>query len=62
MYNKTPLGHTDEEEGGERIFGKSLCYTCLSVMFNLLEPEKHSIVIVVSPFTPIIEDQVSEHH
>ena len=43
-------------------YGKSLCYACLPVMFDLLEPEKRSIVIVVSPLTSIIQDQVSEHH
>ena len=43
-------------------YGKSLCYACLPVMFDLLEPEKRSIVIVVSPLTAIIQDQVSEHH
>ena len=42
-------------------YGKSLCYACLPVMFDMLEPEKRSIVIVVSPLTAIIQDQVSEH-
>ena len=42
-------------------YGKSLCYACLPILFDQLrkaQEEQHSIVIVVSPLTAIIEDQV----
>ena len=40
-------------------FGKSLCYTCLSGIFDvLLENPGYSIVVVVSPLTAIMKDQV----
>ena len=40
-------------------FGKSLCYTCLPVVFDiLLENPRYSIVVVVSPLTAIMKDQV----
>ena len=41
-------------------YGKSLCYACLPILFDRLRKtqEQHSIVIVVSPLTAIIEDQV----
>ena len=38
-------------------YGKSLCYACLPILCKTQE-EQHSIDIVVSPLTPIIEDQV----
>ena len=41
-------------------FGKSLCYTCLPDAFDfLLGCPGFSIVIVVSPLTAIMKDQVS---
>ena len=40
-------------------FGKSLCYSCLPGVFDiLLENPRYSIVVVVSPLTAIIKDQV----
>ena len=40
-------------------FGKSLCYTCLPGVFDiLLENPGYSIVVVVSPLTAIMKDQV----
>lgn len=41
-------------------YGKSLCYFCLPEVFDLLDsPPLPSIIIVVSPLTAIIEDQVN---
>ena len=41
-------------------FGKSLCFTCLPSVYDQLYPlEEHSIVIVVTPLTSIMKDQVS---
>lgn len=39
-------------------YGKSLCYACLPWMFDELHKESNSIVIVVSPLTAIMIDQV----
>ncbi len=40
-------------------YGKSLCYGCLPFVFDsLLQLEKHSIIIVVTPLTAIMDDQV----
>ena len=42
-------------------YGKSLCYACLPGTFDLVHhctPEESSIVVVVTPLTAIIEDQV----
>ena len=43
-------------------YGKSLCYACLPIIFDHLlgipQGDPQSIVIVVSPLTAIIEDQV----
>ena len=44
-------------------YGKSLCYTCLLLLFDhlyQLEDSQRSIVIVVMPLTAIMEDQVSQ--
>ena len=42
-------------------YGKSLCYACLPWVFdNLYSIEKPSIVIVVSPLTAIMIDQVCD--
>ena len=42
-------------------YGKSLCYTCLPWVFdNLYSIEKPSIVIVLSPLTAIMIDQVCD--
>ena len=39
--------------------GKSLCYACLPQVFDsMLQPVEPSIVIVVTPLTAIMEDQV----
>ena len=43
-------------------YGKSLCFGCLPLVFDKLlgkEGEDKSIVVVVTPFTAIIKDQVS---
>ena len=41
-------------------YGKSLCYGCLPLVFDILHhPAKHSIVCVITPLTAIIQDQVS---
>ncbi len=40
-------------------FGKSLCYACLPLAFQLLEGNQgKQIVIVVTPLTAIMKDQV----
>ena len=40
-------------------YGKSLCYGCLSWLFDkICDSPEPSIVIVVTPLTAIIEDQV----
>ena len=40
-------------------YGKSLCYACLPEMFDsILQPEEPSIVIVITPLTAIMDDQV----
>ena len=46
-------------------FGKSLCFACLPIVFNKLlgsVGEERSIVVVVTPLTAIIKDQVSVLH
>ena len=43
-------------------YGKSLCYACLPRMFDELHKENNSIVIVVSPLTAIMIDQVCIHN
>ena len=40
-------------------FGKSVCYGCLPVVYDILRSKKNSIVIVVSPLVAIMKDQVS---
>lgn len=44
-------------------FGKSLCYQCLPTMFDLMNrPESDSpwsVIIVVSPLSALMEDQVT---
>ena len=40
-------------------FGKSLCYACLPLIFDKIEPDLKSIIIVVTPLTAIMKDQVS---
>ena len=39
-------------------FGKSLCYGCLPGVFSKLRRKDKSIVIVVSPLTALMQDQV----
>ena len=43
-------------------YGKSLCFGCLTLVFDQLlgkEGEDKSIVVVVTPLTAIMKDQVS---
>ena len=40
-------------------YGKSLCYACLPGVFNQILGVTTSIVIVITPLTSIIKDQVS---
>ena len=40
-------------------YGKTLCYAVLPVAFDLLQPGCKSIVVVLSPLTAIMKDQVS---
>ena len=41
-------------------YGNSLCYGCLSLVFDILHhPTKPYIVCVITPLTAIIQDQVS---
>ena len=43
-------------------FGKSLCFACLPIVFDKLlgsVGEERSIVVVVTPLTAIMKDQVS---
>ena len=39
-------------------YGKSLCYMCLPVAFDLMNQTEGSIVVVITPLTRIMEDQV----
>ena len=40
-------------------YGKSLCYGCLPLAYDILyQPPEPSVVAVVTPLTAIIEDQV----
>lgn len=42
-------------------FGKSLCFACLPSMFDQLLPlDEPAIVLVVTPLTAIMKDQVSK--
>ena len=41
-------------------YEKSLCYACLPLLYDQLCSQSHnSIVVVISPLTAIIDDQVS---
>ena len=40
-------------------YSKSLCYTCLPMAFDNILRTKGSIVVVITPLTAIIKDQVS---
>ncbi len=40
-------------------YGKSLCYSCLPHAFDLLSGQLGSLIVVVSPLTALIRDQVS---
>jgi len=42
-------------------FGKSVCYGCLPVAYDILSSKKNSIVIVVSSLATIMKDQVSTY-
>ena len=39
-------------------YGKSLCYSCLPFAFDILEETSGYMVVVVSPLTAIMKDQV----
>ena len=39
-------------------YGKSLCYMALPFLFDTMGSEEGSIIIVVTPLTAIIKDQV----
>ena len=40
-------------------YGKSLCYSCLPYTFDMLLPDREpAIVVVVTPLTAILKDQV----
>ncbi len=39
-------------------YGKSLCYACLPFAFKEFDKESKPIVIVVTPLTAIMKDQV----
>ena len=41
-------------------YGKSLCYTCLPVAFNLMNETEGSIIVVITPLTAIMKDQVKQ--
>ena len=40
-------------------YGKSLCYAVLPMVFDRLLGTKDSVVVVITPLTAIIKDQVS---
>ena len=40
-------------------YGKSLCYAVLPMVFDRLLGAKDSVVVVITPLTAIIKDQVS---
>ena len=40
-------------------YGKSLCYAILPLVFDRLQGTNNSVVIVITPLTAIIKDQVS---
>ena len=40
-------------------YGKSLCYAVLPLVFDRLQGTNNSVVIVITPLTAIIKDQVS---
>lgn len=44
-------------------FGKSACFQCLPLLYDVLAPVKDgpSIIIVVTPLTAIMKDQVSSY-
>ena len=39
-------------------YGKSLCYMALPFLFDAMGSEEGSIIVVVTPLTAIIKDQV----
>ena len=41
-------------------YGKSLCYMCLPVAFDLMNETQGSIVVVITPLTVIMKDQVKQ--
>ena len=40
-------------------FGKSICYGCLPMVFDLIKQRKGSIVVVISPLIALMKDQVA---
>ena len=43
-------------------YGKTLCYACLPGIFDELSGNQSSIVVVISPLTAIMKDQVHGNH
>ena len=41
-------------------FGKSMCFQCLPLLFDQLKEDSHNIVLVVTPLTAIMKDQVRQ--
>ena len=41
--------------------GKSLCYVILPLLFNTIQPGRHSIIIVVSPLKCLMQDQCTKY-
>ena len=41
-------------------YGKSLCYGCLPLVFDLLDKRQGSIIVVVSPLIALMKDQVGK--
>ena len=41
-------------------YGKSLCFACLPYIFDKLYQSTNSIIVVITPLTAIINDQVSK--
>ena len=47
------------------VFGKSSCFACLPIVFDKLlgsVGEERSIIVVATPLTAIMKDQVSEFY
>ena len=60
------LGYSNPTSEQIRVFGsvcsgKSVCYTCLPLVFDLLhsQGDHRSIVVVVAPLSALMQDQVA---